>query len=364
MSIVQSPATPITPNIVLVVLEGWSSDLIKSCGGYDGVTPNMERMISQGYFFNNCYASGYLSDQGMAAIFSAFPAQPKTSIIQEPNKYGHLPCINTELEKLGYHTSFLFGGQLSYGNIRSYMYFNGFDRIVEGKDFDSSIPQCKLGVADEYLYARQLEELAKEQEPFFAAMFTLSSHSPYDMPMEEVLHWGDKEKGYINSVYYADKCIQDFIEKAKTTSWYKNTLFVFVSDHGHRSPKNWVFYQPEYRKIPLLFYGEVIKPEYRGKIDTVVAAQTDLAATLLGQLDIEAGKYTYSKNLLNPSAQRHVFYSFDEGLCFIKPTGQLCWHVKDQRIDFEKTNTEAGKQELLQEGKAILQVLTKEYFSF
>ncbi len=353
-----------TPNIVMVILEGWSSDLIKSSGGYEGVTPNMERMISEGYFFNNCYASGYLSDQGMAAIFSAFPAQPKTSIIKEPNKYERLPCINTELKRQGYHTSFLFGGQLSYGNIRSYLYFNGFDQILEGRDFDSSIPQCKLGVADEYLYARQLEELAQAKEPFFAAMFTLSSHSPYDIPMKEVLHWGDKEKSYINSVYYADKCIHDFIQKAKTTSWYDSTLFVFVSDHGHNSPKNWVSYQPEYRKIPLLFYGEVIKPAYRGKIDSLAAAQTDLAATLLGQLGIAADRYKYSKNLLNPSAQRHAFYSFDEGFCFLKPKGQLCWHVNNQRIDFEKAEKEADKWHLYQEGQALLQVLTKDYHSF
>ena len=198
-----------------MILEGWSGDLIKSLEGYDDVTPNFEKLIKDGVFFENIYASGSLSDQGMAAVFSAFPAQPSVSIISQPNKYNQLPCINTELKEKNYTTSFMFGGQLSYGNIRAYMYFNGFDKIVEGKDFDSNIPCGKLGVHDEYLYQRQLKELSNEKQPFFAAMFTLSSHSPFDMPMKEKLTWGGDENGYINSVLYADQKLYEFIENDK-----------------------------------------------------------------------------------------------------------------------------------------------------
>ncbi len=352
------------PNVVLVVLEGWSGDLIKSCGGYDSITPHMEGMIKEGVFFTNCFASGSLSDQGMAAVFSAFPAQPKTSVITQPTKYVHLPCINTSFKTAGYKTSYMFGGQLSYGNIRAYMYYNGFDKIIEGKDFDASIPQCKLGVADEYIYARQLQELSKEQQPFFAAMFTLSSHGPFDIPMNEVLHWGEKEKQYINSVYYADRCIHNFLEQAKQTPWYKNTLFVFVSDHSHNSPKSWNFIQPEYRHIPMLFFGDVIKPEYRGMKYDSIASQTDLASTLLHQLNIDASAFTYSKNLFNPYEPRYAYYAFDEGFGLIKSVGRLCWHVKENKTEFEKVNSNEDKIKITKEGQAFLQVLTGEYFRY
>ncbi|HTF05617.1 MAG TPA: sulfatase-like hydrolase/transferase, partial [Bacteroidia bacterium] len=154
------------PNIVLVVLEGWSADMVKSCGGFAGVTPYFDQMAEQGFLFNNCYASGSLSDQGMAAVFSGFPAQPRTSIITQPTKYQRLPCISKKFEEAGYKTSFMFGGQLSYGNIRSYMYYNDFNKIIEGEDFPAEIPQGKLGVADEYLFSRQLSELKKETQPF------------------------------------------------------------------------------------------------------------------------------------------------------------------------------------------------------
>ncbi|HPH81142.1 MAG TPA: sulfatase-like hydrolase/transferase, partial [Flavobacteriales bacterium] len=103
--------TTTRPNVVLVVFEGWAADVIEALGGYSGVAPHFSKLIQQGVSFDSCYASGNLSDQGMAAVFSAFPAQPRSSIISVPNKYVHLPCINTEFKKNGYATSFLFGGQ-------------------------------------------------------------------------------------------------------------------------------------------------------------------------------------------------------------------------------------------------------------
>lgn len=353
-----------SPNIVLVILEGWSGDVVKSCGGYDSISPNMENLIKQGIFFNNCYASGFRSEQGMAAIFSAFPAQPKTSIIKQPNKYVHLPCINTELKEKGYTTSFMFGGQLNYGNIKAYMYFNHFDKILEGKDFDSNIPQGRLGVHDQYLYDRQLQELSKKKQPFFAAMFTLSSHSPYDMPMKEQITWGEKDKPYLNSVLYADNCIKNFIEKAKKENWYKNTLFIFVSDHSHSSPKNWVPFEPMSHKIPFLMYGEVIKSEYRGLVDSLPTSQIDIASTLLHQLHIPSTRFLYSKNVFNPTVSRYAFYSFDEGFSLIKPQEHLCWHVRDQRIDCENVKSIESKTKIVKEGQSFLQVLMEEYFRY
>ncbi len=352
------------PNIVLVILESWTADVVEACGGYPGITPTVNQLAKEGILFNNCYASGQRSDEGMAAIFSAFPAQPRTTIIRMPNKYERLPCINNQLKNLGYSSSFLFGGQLSYGNIRSYLYFNGFDRILEDKDFDRSIPRCKLGVADEYLFERQLAELSKEKEPFFAAMFTLSSHSPYDMPMEEVLHWGGKDKPFLNSIFYADRCIGNFMEKARATDWYKNTVFVFIADHSRPSPKSWHPLQPESRHIPLLFYGEPIKPQYRGTTDTLPASQTDLAATLLAQLGLPTQPYKYSTDLFNPYSIRKAFYSFDEGCCLVKKDGQVCWHKVDGRTEFVKPSDSSLTRHIKKEGKAYLQVLMRDYFEF
>ncbi|MBI3501262.1 MAG: sulfatase-like hydrolase/transferase [Bacteroidetes bacterium] len=353
------------PNIVLVILESWSADMIHSLGGYDSVTPGFDKLAAQGILFDSIYASGDLSDQGMTAIFSAFPALPSgTSIIGQPGKYGHLPCLNSEFKKIGYTTSYLFGGQLSYGNIKAYMYYNNFDRILEGKDFDSNTPRGKLGVHDEFLYTRQLNELRNEKQPFFAGMFTLSSHSPFDMPMKKKFYWDTDENDYVNGISYADSCLYDFIQKAKKEKWYDNTLFIFVSDHSHRSPKHWVQQQPEYRKIAMMFYGNVIKDEFKGTQYKKICSQIDLAATLLNQFNISSEKFSWSKNLFNPNANEFAFYETHDGFGFVRPNNYLVYSHADNNFPFEKTISLEEKSKLEKEGKSFLQTVFQEYTDF
>ena len=350
------------PNVVLVVFEGWSADVVESLGGYNGVSPHFSQLVRNGISFDSCYASGNLSDQGIGAVFSAFPAQPKTSIITIPGKYGKLPCINTEFRKAGYYTSFMFGGQLNYGNIRSYMYYNNFDRIIEGKDFPSDIYHGRLGVHDDGLYSRQLDELKKTKQPFFASLFTLSTHAPYDFKMKEMLHWGAESKDYINAVYYADSVLNNFMIEAKKQPWYSNTLFVFVSDHHHNTPRNYSYYDPAYRRIPLVFYGDVIKPEFRGYQSKQICSQLDLASTLMHQLNMNAASFSWSKNLFNPYTKEFAFFSFDEGLGWKRPEGQFVWYVKDNRLQFEKYQEPLQKKRLLMEGKIYLQRISEDFW--
>lgn len=360
------------PNIVLVVLEGWSADILQSMNGIKeiSIAPHMDSIVRNGYSFTNCYSSGALSDQGMAAVFSAFPAQPLTSIITQPNKYEKLPCINKKLKAEGYHTSFVFGGQLSYGNIRSYMYFNGFDKIIEGEDFPDEIPQGKLGAHDEFLFDRQLTELRYEKQPFFASMFTLSTHGPYDFPSNTDLNYGDKEEDYVNSIHYADSCIGDFIRRAKKEPWYKNTLFVFISDHSHNSPLNYAFISPHYRRIPWILFGEVIDSTYRGMQEPKIVSQTDLASTLLGQLEIDYSDFKYSKNVFNPSTRHFAYYSFEEGFGFVRDDAWITWST-DNRATFggsanppEKKARVADSLSVLKNGQSILQTLSIDYWQY
>lgn len=364
------------PNIVLVVLEGWSADMLESFNGIKGhnIAPNMDAIAHEGIRFTDCYASGSLSDQGMAAVFSAFPAQPLTSIITQPDKYTKLPCINKKLKAEGYHTSFLFGGQLSYGNIRSYMYFNEFDKIIEQENFPENIPKGKLGAHDEFLFDRQLQELKTEQQPFFAAMFTLSTHGPYDFPSNTDLNFGDKEEEYVNSIHYADSCIGDFIRRAKKEPWYSNTLFVFVSDHSHNTPMNYGFTSPEYRRIPMIFYGNVIDSASRDIAYERTVSQTDLTSTLLGQLGINYSEFKYSRNLFRHSAfavltaPDFAYYAFEEGFGLVEPTASLTWSVDGRAKYMTREHWHADDRPdslaLLRKGQAIMQTISTDYWGY
>lgn len=352
------------PNIVLVVLEGWSADVVEGLGGYKGSAPNLSRLIREGISFDSCYASGNLSDQGIGAVFSAFPAQPRTSIVTLPSKYPALPCLTHSLKQAGYSSSFLFGGQLMYGNIRSYIYHNGFDTVEEEKSFPSSMYRGRLGVHDGDLFQRQLQIMKSARQPYFGALFTQSTHGPYDIPSTTKAGWGGKMEDYLSGLQYADSCLGAFVNQARQIPGYENTLFVFISDHHHDTPRGYSYFAPEYRRIPFVLFGEAIKPEYRGLQLHRITSQLDLAATLLAQLGLKADDFSWSRNALNPQTPESAFYAFDEGMGIITPGGQVVWWVRDGRREFERSRPGVSVDSLLQLGKACLQKVTEEFEAY
>lgn len=349
------------PNICLIVLEGWSANAVGALGGIRGLTPNFDRIISEGFSFDSCYASGNLSDQGMGAVFSAFPAQPRTSIVTIPSKYPTLPSILTPLKQKGYSSAFVFGGQLIYGNIKSYIYHNKFDIINEEADFPQTCYRGRLGVHDGDLFERQLQHMDGLKQPFLSASFTQSTHGPYDIPVEGRIKTGGSSGGYFNGLHYADSVLGVLLQKASTRPWFKNTLFVFVSDHHHSTPLNTEYHSPGYRRIPLVFYGPVMKPEFRNSKNHRVCSQLDLAATLLNQLHCDSRLFTWSNNLMNPYSQQFAAYTFDEGIGWVRPGEHLVFQVGGNRLDYMRVSSETRKAVLLKEAKAYLQRITEAF---
>lgn len=356
--------TTTKPNIALIILESWPADIVKGCGDYDSITPNFNKLAGDGLLFTDIYASGSLSDQGIAAILCGYPTLPNVIVVNQPDKYIKLPCFPYALQKEGYYTSFDFGGQLCYGNIKGLIYYNKFNNIYEGENFPASIPRGRLGVHDEYLLISWLGRLRTFPQPFFAAAFTLSSHSPYDHPFPEVFNWGGDENDFINSAYYTDSCLGDFFKKAKNQLWYNNTLFILVSDHSHGSPKGWNLWSKNYRHIPLLFYGEVLKSEYRGVVNNITGSQTDLSVTLLKQLGIDISPYRWSKNLLNPYSQKFAFFAFDEGLGWTDEHNNFILKFDNNEYIEAGFSKSSDSIRTVTSGKSYLQVLFQEYLDF
>ena len=352
--------TSTQPNIVLIIMESWSSELIFTPKDQQIVTPNFHKLMQSGVYFDNIYATGPRSEQGMASIFSGFPAHPITSITVQPDKYNKLPSVIKDFNDKGYYTSFSFGGQLIYGNIKSFIIYNQFDRIKEVYDFNESLPQGKLGIHDEFTLHEMLQDINKDPKPFFSALFTISTHSPYDQPMEEKIDWGGNVRKYLNGGNYTDYSIGLFMEEAKKQDWYNNTLFIFVADHSHNSYSLLPMQNIEYQKIPLLFYGDVIDSAFKGKTIHHLGVQTDIASTLLSQLNMETQKYPWSKNLLNPYAPQFAYSAYEEGFSWKRPIGSVSY---EKRFDYlhNSTVSEQYKDSLTTEGKAYLQVLFQEY---
>ncbi len=336
------------PNVVIILLESFTSKMIEPLGGLPDVTPNLNSLCKEGILFSRMYASGDRSDKGIIATVSGFPAQSTNSIIKYPLKSQKLPTISSVFDSIGYHTTFYYGGDPDFANIRSYLFSAKFRKLITQDDFPKSYRNSKWGVHDEYVFKRLMDDCDTAKGPFFKMYFTLTSHEPFEIPAKPKFHGTDERTKYKNSVHYADSCLGVFFRAAKTKEWYKNTLFVLIADHGHRFPGQDPNYVVSKFKIPMLWLGGALA------IDSLniktVGSQVDLAATLLGQLDYNTQAFKFSKNLLSDGYKPFAYYVFNDGFGFV---------TDSTTIIFDHTS----KKFITQEGKDIEKV-TDQAFSF
>ena len=342
------------PNILIVLLESWSADLIESLGGDPSITPNFHALEKDGLLFTNYYASANRSQQAIASIYGGLPGLPVTTITNHPEKYYAIPSIVKSLDSIGYYSSFYFGGELNYGNILSYLRYNEIDRVVEGKDVQERFHKGKLGIQDTDMLPWASKDINSQPEPFFTTIFTLSTHSPYDYPkIFEELEWPQLEKVFVNSAKYTDIALKLFMDRAKQQPWYNNTLFLFMADHSHPSYKNHRMESFDYHKIPLLIYGEPLVDSLRGATFDKICGNTDVPATILAQLGLPHDEFIWSKDVFNTCYRPFAFFELNGGLGWKTDEGEFVISNEDHMT----TNTfPADKSDsLTRQGKAYMQ---------
>jgi phosphoglycerol transferase MdoB-like AlkP superfamily enzyme len=342
------------PNIVVILLESWSADLIESLGGEPGITPNFRELEKDGLLFTNIYASANRSQHAMSSLFGGLPGMPVTTITNHPDKYYAVPSLVKKMDSIGYHTSFYFGGELNYGNILSYLRYNEFDEIIEGKDINEGFFKGKLGYHDTDVMPWYVEQLSRYEQPFFSTLFTQSSHSPYDYPkIFEEIEWPAIEKQYVNSGYYTDIAIGMFMEKAKQQEWYDSTLFVFVADHSHATYKNHRMESFDHHKIPMLIYGEPLQDSLRGMTFDKICGNTDLPATILAQLGMKHDEFIWSKDVFGKCYKPFAFFELNNGLGWKTPEGEFVY--SNTGVYIKNTLPEAVRDSVVKDGKAYMQ---------
>ena len=341
------------PNVVLILLESFSAHGIKYLGGYNA-TPNLDSIRHTGLYFNNFFASADRSGKGLLSVMNAYPSLPTIRAIQFPQKTQNIPSLPRRLRENGYASqTFLYGGDINFNNFNSLVNQAGFDRTITQDDFSAEQMGDKWGAHDEYTFERLLSTIDSQPQPFFDFFFTLSSHEPYTVPMERHI-----ENDYLNSMFYTDMCLGNFIKEARQRPWWNNTLFILVADHGHGGPRNVGVTDRKKFNIPLILTGGALA--VRDSLVTSYGSQTDIAATLLKQLGISAEGFIFSKNLLDPTAKDFAFFDFSDGFGFVTPSN---YEVYDNpmgayiRLD---DNTPAADTI---SGKAYLQKVAKDFHS-
>lgn len=351
------------PNVVVVIIESFTGDLTKTIGNMDGVTPHFDTLINKGLFFSNIYSSGSRTDKGMIATLAGFPTLAAGSIVKWPEKLQKLPAISQSLAKNGYRTSFFYGGESEFDNYKAFILSHDYQKLIDIKDFKGRQMQSVWGKYDELVFARQIEDLNAEPQPFFSTLLTLTNHEPYVVPGKHKFGTADNVAKFKSTAYYTDSCINAYLNTAKKQSWYSNTLFIFVADHGHLLPRNTdEISNPRRYHIPLLFYGDVIKDEFKGKKFDNVGSQVDIAATLLAQLDLPAQQFVWSKNLLNPYTKPFAYFSWDNGMGFINNKQCVTFdNVGKMPVYNSLPNDKAQTSSTIEKGKSYLQKVYQQF---
>jgi phosphoglycerol transferase MdoB-like AlkP superfamily enzyme len=345
------------PNILFIVLESFGSAFIEPLGGDSLTTPCFNRYSREGVLFTNFYASGNRTDKAMPSIINGYPAQPAVSIMKEPKKTQSLPGIVKTMKGLGYHTSFWYGGEINFANFNSFVINSGFEQIITMDNFSPEFYNSKWGVHDHVLFAALMDSMKNIREPFLKVVLTLSSHEPFEVPMEPVFKGLDDLTKFRNSIYYTDRSLGLFLDRAKTTQWWRNTLVVLVADHCRRNSAEVMVYSEEIFKIPMLWLGGALSmTEIR--IDKA-GSQVDIPVTILHQLDLD-DNYPFAKDLLADGSKSFAFYTFNEGFGFITDSSKYIYDHKlgDSMVKEGKSPEIAG-----QYGKAYLQVLYDDFLN-
>lgn len=335
-----------TPDILIVIMESFASDIMPSMGSYKDVAVCLDSIAQQSILFTRFYANSFRTDRGMVSILSGYPAQPTTSIMRYPRKTSQLPSIARNLAKYkNYKTTYYYGGDADFCNMRSYLVSQGYQHIISDANFPIEDKLSKWGVPDHILAAKMMEDIKAQQNekrPMLRILQTSSSHEPFEVPYHRL-----KDKR-LNAFAYTDSVMGAIVREYRKLPRWKNTLIVFVPDHVGGYKENLNNHDRSRYQIPLILAGGAIsRPMKVG----IIGSQHDIAATLLGQLGVEHREFTFSKNMMSDATPKFAFFAVNDAFGIVSEENSLIYDNRAKRIVYDK----GEKGFNLKRGQAYLQ---------
>ncbi len=305
VQIIRDTIPAIRKNIVTIVVESLSADFLTAYGNKDGLTPNLDTLIGKSLVFDNLYAAGNRSVRGLEALTLCLPPSAGESIIKRPDNAA-LFSTGTVLRANGYTSTFIYGGDSYFDNMRTYFSGNGFEVMDKSRYPKEDITFANIwGVCDEDSYRVALKEFDKKAEsgaPFYAIIFTISNHRPYTFPEGKITYDGEM-KSRSAAVKYTDHAIGQFLAEASGKPWFGNTVFVIVADHCASSAGKTSIPVDKYH-IPAIVYSPgFIQPQRVEKL----CSQIDLMPTVFSLLHFSYDSKFYGQDILAPEYAQRAF---------------------------------------------------------
>ena len=333
------------PDIVIVLMES-AGDI------FEKAMPRLRRLKKEGIDFAACYGNTWRTDRGTVCTYSGYPSFPTSSVMKMPQKTNYLPGIAATLREAGYQTYYLYGGDINFTNMRSFLVTTGWEKLKWKADYTNEEQNsAKWGVRDDITFNTLYEQIAAidtsaTHTRHLFGFSTLSSHEPWDVPLKKL------DQPIPNAFYYLDTCIGHFIDRLKQLPQWDNLLIIFLPDHS-------IDYGPYTEalqvrnKIPMVWAGGAVKAPRK---ITQLCNQTDLAATLLAQLQLPHDQFRWSRDVLSAS-YRYPFavHNYNNGFSLTDSTGFIAYDLESSRL---VTNESSQATRLERMGKAILQATT------
>ena len=334
--------TTTRPNIVIILMES-AGDVFAE------FMPNLQQLKQEGIDFCDCYANSWRTDRGTVCTHSGYPSFPTSSVMKMPKKTSHLPSIANTLLREGYTTHYLYGGDINFTNMRSYLISTGWERLTWKTNYQLTEQNtAEWGVCDGITFQTLYQLITTMRQPYLIGYSTLSSHSPWDVP----IHQYDDE--ITNAFFYLDQCIGDLISRLKKTPQWNDLLLILLPDHS-MDYGDCIETVQQRNKIPMVWVGGAIRNPRR--ID-ITCNQTDLAATLLAQMGLNHDVFKWSRDVLSHSyTYPFAVHNYNNGFSMVDSTGYMVYDLDSHHIIADKST---DSQRLERMGKVILQATTKD----
>ena len=303
-------------NVVLISIESFSADFMKTFGDDRGITPHLDALVDQSLFFDNLYANGTRTVRGLEALSLAIPPTPGDSLVKAHNNE-NLFSVASVFNDRGYQSDFVYGGYGYFDNMNYFFNHNGY-RAVDRNDIAKDDPihhENVWGVADEDLYTlamRQMDSIHAEGKPFFLHIMTTSNHRPFTVPAGRVPQKNGTREA---AVAYTDWSVADFIKRARSKPYFDDTIFVITADHCASSAGRTSVPINRYH-IPLWIYApKHIQPQRVHRL----MSQIDIMPTVFGLLNFSYRSRFFGYDLFQLEAGRErAFPATYEKLGFLR----------------------------------------------
>ena len=310
-----SDSTEKKMNVVLITIESLSSEYMKMYGSEKNITPFLDSLALQSLNFSNLFATGNRTVRGLEAMTLSIPPTPGESVVKRIDNKDKFSTASVFASK-GYQVKYLYGGDAYFDNMQDFFSGNGYDIVDKNTFLPEEITFANIwGVCDEDMANKAIKtinEEAKNGKPFFNHWMTVSNHRPFTYP--DKIDISPDKKSRDGGVKYTDYALGKFFKMAEKQPWFKNTVFVIVSDHCASSSGKTELPMDKYR-IPAMIYAPGL---LQGSNNNKLMSQIDLMPTLFGLLNFDYQSKFYGQDVLKETYKPRAFIATYQDLGFIK----------------------------------------------